>query len=402
MKRFLAFTIAAVLCGVVGAQVADPRNEWARSYNPDTTPLAAPRTTSHPIDSMVFLADYGIESAIETLREWEADPDMRDRLHQRAAYREFARVRAQGRLHERIAQQSAETQPPLKSDPPEGRTLWRVFLATSTRDEAELAILQLAESGVEDFYIVPDGDLKNVVSLGLYGDIANARTRETAIKRLGFDARLGAQAQPQTQVAARSPSADPSPARSTSDEATSNPSDFSDELQRLRGRVRSLTSERDELAGRLASLEVEHSLLLADHRALKAEHDNLQLAFGRLKDDNMRLIGEVEAWSDRYAALQAEHDTLTDEHRLVLAMLDDVRNGADVDAKALLASFDTGAGEQRRAQVRVQHQESDEARHLNAMGLAALDNDEAPVAEEFSAILVKWLPAYSTTITLAG
>jgi len=389
MKRLLAFAISAALCGVVGAQVADPRNEWARSYNPDTTPLAAPRTTSHPIDSMVFLADYGVESAIETLREWEADPDMRDRLHQRVSYREYARVRAQGRLHDRIAQQAEEVQQaPAAVSPAQDATFWRVFLATSTRLEAEQAVSSFTEKGINDFYIVADGDQRNMVSLGLYGDITNARARKDAIRQLGFDAQLSAQPPANTvarsrTVAATSPSPRPTsvPASApTPRPATDDIDAFSGELQRLRGQIRSITAERDELAGRLASLEDAHSLLLADHRALKAEHSDLQLAFGRLKDDNVRLVGEVEAWSERYAALQAEHDTLSDEHRVVLAMLEDIRNGADVDADALLASFEQGAEEQRRAAVRIQHQESDEARHLHAMGLAALDNDEAPVA----------------------
>lgn len=97
--------LAAAIGLALSASAVAQQDDWRAdpNYDPEYGKLAAPRTNSHPIDTMIFLAEYGAESAQETLAEWEADPSWRERLHQREAYREYARARAARRLEQRLA-----------------------------------------------------------------------------------------------------------------------------------------------------------------------------------------------------------------------------------------------------------------------------------------------------------
>jgi len=67
---------------------------------------------------------------------------------------------------------------------------WWVFLPTGSRAEATSLSRELAERGVEDYYVVTSGAMENNVSVGLYERIENARARQTRIRAMGFNAQL--------------------------------------------------------------------------------------------------------------------------------------------------------------------------------------------------------------------
>jgi hypothetical protein len=67
---------------------------------------------------------------------------------------------------------------------------WWVYLTAGNRAEAVGLTRRLAEAGVDDFYVVTSGDQENTVSVGLYEEIDNARTRQARIRALGFNAQL--------------------------------------------------------------------------------------------------------------------------------------------------------------------------------------------------------------------
>ena len=67
---------------------------------------------------------------------------------------------------------------------------WWVYLTAGNRAEAVGLTRRLAEQGVEDFYVVTSGELENTLSVGLYEDIENARSRQARIQALGFDPQL--------------------------------------------------------------------------------------------------------------------------------------------------------------------------------------------------------------------
>jgi len=67
---------------------------------------------------------------------------------------------------------------------------WWVYLPASSRNQALDLTRELAERGVEDYYVVAGGTLENAVSVGLYENLDNARERQQRIRALGFDAQL--------------------------------------------------------------------------------------------------------------------------------------------------------------------------------------------------------------------
>lgn len=67
---------------------------------------------------------------------------------------------------------------------------WWVYLPAADRSEALALTRQLAEQGVEDYFVVAGGALENTVSVGLYENLDNARQRQSRIRALGFDAQL--------------------------------------------------------------------------------------------------------------------------------------------------------------------------------------------------------------------
>lgn len=67
---------------------------------------------------------------------------------------------------------------------------WWVYLPANERSDALALTRELAEAGVEDYYVVAGGSLENAVSVGLYENIDNARQRQRQIREMGFDAQL--------------------------------------------------------------------------------------------------------------------------------------------------------------------------------------------------------------------
>ncbi len=67
---------------------------------------------------------------------------------------------------------------------------WWVYLPAGNRSAAISLSRELAERGVEDFYVVTSGSLENTVSVGLYENADNARSRQARLVALGYDARI--------------------------------------------------------------------------------------------------------------------------------------------------------------------------------------------------------------------
>ncbi|MGK7297069.1 MAG: hypothetical protein ACNS61_14795 [Candidatus Wenzhouxiangella sp. M2_3B_020] len=67
---------------------------------------------------------------------------------------------------------------------------WWVFVAAASRSAAIERARELAERGVDDYFVVADSDLPDAVSLGLYENLDNARDRLARIRNMGFDAQL--------------------------------------------------------------------------------------------------------------------------------------------------------------------------------------------------------------------
>ncbi|MEN1727019.1 MAG: SPOR domain-containing protein [Pseudomonadota bacterium] len=67
---------------------------------------------------------------------------------------------------------------------------WWVYLPASNRAEATSLSRELAQRGVEDYYVVTSGAMENSVSVGLFSNVDNARARQARIRGLGFDAQL--------------------------------------------------------------------------------------------------------------------------------------------------------------------------------------------------------------------
>jgi hypothetical protein len=67
---------------------------------------------------------------------------------------------------------------------------WWVFVTATGRSAAIETARELAERGVDDYFVVADRTLPDAVSLGLYEHRINARERLEQIRRLGFDAQM--------------------------------------------------------------------------------------------------------------------------------------------------------------------------------------------------------------------
>ncbi|MEE4295065.1 MAG: SPOR domain-containing protein [Wenzhouxiangella sp.] len=67
---------------------------------------------------------------------------------------------------------------------------WWVYLPAGSRSEALNLTRELAEQGMEDFYVVTRGAMENVVSVGLFAQIDNARSRQNEMRQEGFNAQL--------------------------------------------------------------------------------------------------------------------------------------------------------------------------------------------------------------------
>jgi len=67
---------------------------------------------------------------------------------------------------------------------------WWVYLPAGSRSEALDLTRQLAERGLQDFFVVTRGDMENVVSVGLYEQVDNARARQRQVRAAGFNAQM--------------------------------------------------------------------------------------------------------------------------------------------------------------------------------------------------------------------
>lgn len=67
---------------------------------------------------------------------------------------------------------------------------WWVYLPAGSRGRALDLTRELAERGLEDFFVVTRGDMENVVSVGLFESVDNARARQRQVRAAGFDAQL--------------------------------------------------------------------------------------------------------------------------------------------------------------------------------------------------------------------
>lgn len=102
-----------------------------------------------------------------------------------------------GPLPSLLAQQRAEDRlRPVASQVRSRQTVserdrgWWVYLPAASRSQALDLTRQLAERGMEDFFVVTRGDMENVVSVGLYENVANARARQRQVREAGFDAQM--------------------------------------------------------------------------------------------------------------------------------------------------------------------------------------------------------------------
>jgi hypothetical protein len=64
---------------------------------------------------------------------------------------------------------------------------WVYLAPFESKEQAEEAVSQLQDSGVEDYYIIPSGDLANAVSLGIFAQEERALNRKQKVESLGLD-----------------------------------------------------------------------------------------------------------------------------------------------------------------------------------------------------------------------
>ncbi len=67
---------------------------------------------------------------------------------------------------------------------------WRVYMpAQASRDAAKAMVEQIKAAGINDWYIIANGDEANSIALGRYGSEDSARRREAQLSAKGFSAR---------------------------------------------------------------------------------------------------------------------------------------------------------------------------------------------------------------------
>lgn len=70
------------------------------------------------------------------------------------------------------------------------RGYWVYLPAQRSRDAALSVARELSAKGLRDYYVVTSGERENMISLGLFQNLENARQRHEQLRALGFDARL--------------------------------------------------------------------------------------------------------------------------------------------------------------------------------------------------------------------
>jgi hypothetical protein len=69
---------------------------------------------------------------------------------------------------------------------------YMVYLPSASAADAQRRLAQLRQAGVADLYAIPDGSLRNAISLGIFSAQEGARTRLDEITARGFSgARIG-------------------------------------------------------------------------------------------------------------------------------------------------------------------------------------------------------------------
>jgi len=148
---------------------------WLQS-NPEP---AAERSPLPPLDDSLPRLEL-----VEEMSQATADPNAEQCYTIGPLPTLLAQQRADDRLR---AFASAQRTRQTTADSDRG---WWVYLPASSRAEATSLSRELAQRGVEDYYVVTSGAMENSVSVGLYQSIDNARARQARIRGFGFDAQL--------------------------------------------------------------------------------------------------------------------------------------------------------------------------------------------------------------------
>jgi hypothetical protein len=67
---------------------------------------------------------------------------------------------------------------------------WVYIAAIPTIDEAEAILAKLKDSGIADSYVIPGSDTGNLISLGVFSEIARAGSRLSEVRELGYEATI--------------------------------------------------------------------------------------------------------------------------------------------------------------------------------------------------------------------
>jgi len=67
---------------------------------------------------------------------------------------------------------------------------WVSVQNLESREDAEMAVKMLGESGITDVYLMPGSDPANVLSLGVFSDYQRAQRRAEEVKALGMEPRI--------------------------------------------------------------------------------------------------------------------------------------------------------------------------------------------------------------------
>lgn len=80
-----------------------------------------------------------------------------------------------------------------------GESHWVLLPPFPDEDAARNVMARLREKGVRDLYLVPSGENRNAISLGVFKERPRADQRLARIRRLGFDARMRSLPLPSTR-----------------------------------------------------------------------------------------------------------------------------------------------------------------------------------------------------------
>lgn len=79
------------------------------------------------------------------------------------------------------------------------RGYWVYLPAPGAREQALQLARELSSRGLRDYYVVTAGERENTISLGLFRELANAERRQQEVEAAGFEPRLEARADDQSQ-----------------------------------------------------------------------------------------------------------------------------------------------------------------------------------------------------------